>query len=89
MTMDATERIALREKAREHQASLDERRLYFSPQQLATRWGVGVTTVKSIARDRLPFKEFGNGAKLKRRRYHRDDVLAFEAEDRQPEARSA
>jgi hypothetical protein len=78
----ATSLQEFRDRARVHQDDLDLRIKYFTPQKLAERWELAVSTVRDIPRDLLPYKEFGSGPKLKRRRYHPDDVLAFEALDR-------
>jgi hypothetical protein len=70
-----------RERARAHQEELREaaRDGWATPKELAARWKVSVTTVKDTPADELPYKEFGNGLKLKRRRYRWSDVFAFEA----------
>jgi hypothetical protein len=52
---------------------------WFTPALLAARWGVSETTVREIPADQLPYKAFGAGEQLKRRRYRPDDVAAFEA----------
>ncbi|HWL39406.1 MAG TPA: hypothetical protein VNO75_04135 [Gemmatimonadaceae bacterium] len=71
-----------RDRARAHQEEIDLRINYLTVNKLAARWGVAASTVRDIPREELPYKEFGSGVKLKRRRYHPDDVLAFEARDR-------
>lgn len=71
----------IRSRAREHQQELESLR-WFTPERLAARWDVSETTVREIPREQLPYKEFGAGTKLKRRRYHPDDVAAFEATGR-------
>ena len=70
----------LREHARAHQEELLEAAHdgWATPKELAARWKVSVTTVKDTPADELPYKEFGHGLKLKRRRYRWRDVLAFE-----------
>jgi hypothetical protein len=75
----------IRERARAHQADLDLAVSYFTVQKLAARWDIAESTVRDIPREQLPYKEFGRGIKLKRRRYHPDDVLAYEARDRKTE----
>lgn len=52
---------------------------WFTVAILAARWELSETTVRDIPADQLRYKEFGNGAKLHRRRYHPDDVAAYEA----------
>jgi len=76
----------LRAKARSHQADIDLRVQYLKPRQLAARWQVAVSTVHGIPRDLLPYMEQGNGALLKRRRYHPDDVAAYEQRYREGHA---
>lgn len=71
-----------RDRARAHQEDIELKVTYYTPQKLAQRWEISVSTVRDIPRDELPYKEFGAGPKLKRRRYHPDDVIAFEATDR-------
>lgn len=73
----------IRSRAREHQEELESVR-WFTPERLAARWEISETTVREIARDQLPYKEFGSGTQKKRRRYHPDDVAAFEASGRLP-----
>lgn len=75
----------IRERAIEHEREIESAR-WFTPQRLADRWSVSASTVYEIPRDQLPYKEFGAGKKLKRRRYHPDDVAAFEAAGRLPGA---
>ncbi len=71
----------IRAKARAHQDEISEAAHdgWATPQQLAKRWQVSVTTVKDTPADELPYKEFGNGLKLKRRRYRWSDVEAYES----------
>lgn len=52
---------------------------WFTVAMLAARWHLSETTVREIDPDELHYKEFGAGEKLKRRRYHPDDVAAYEA----------
>lgn len=49
-----------------------------SPHELKLRWGISVTSIKRIPFTELRYKEFGQGSKLKRRRYREDWVLAYE-----------
>lgn len=78
----ATSLQPYRDRARLHQEELDLKLVYMTVNDLAKRWHVAPSTVRDIPRDELPYKEFGKGTKLKRRRYHPDDVLACEATDR-------
>lgn len=74
-----TDRLAtLRAKRDAHEAALPVSEWY-TPAQLATRWHLSLSTVRQIPASVLPFKEFGGGEKLKRRRYHAADVAAYEA----------
>jgi hypothetical protein len=59
---------------------LDEPR-WLSIATVAARFGVSESTVRTIPVDELPYKEFGAGHKLKRRRYRIADVEAYEAID--------
>lgn len=52
---------------------------WFTPAILAARWGISETTVRAIPATELPYKEFGTGTQKKRRRYHPDDVAAYDA----------
>jgi hypothetical protein len=70
------------ERIRERRMRHEEEMLsvhWFTPAILAARWGISETTVREIPPEQLPYKEFGTGEKLKRRRYHPDDVAAYEA----------
>jgi hypothetical protein len=78
-----------RDRARLHQEELDLSVKFFTPAKLAARWDVSLSTVRDIPREELPYKEFGAGTKLKRRRYHPDDVVAFEATDRFKEKKAS
>lgn len=78
-----------RDRAREHQVELELKIKYFTPQKLADRWEISVSSVRDIPRELLPYKEFGAGRILKRRRYHPDDVFAFEATDRFQEKKAS
>lgn len=78
----ATSLQPYRDRARAHQEEIDLKTCFLTVNDLAKRWHVAPSTVRDIDREALPYKEFGSGVKLKRRRYHPDDVLAFEASDR-------
>lgn len=67
----------LRQRADAHEADLAVR--YLTPAQLAARWQVSVQTVRDIPRAELPYTEFGRGRLHRRRRYHPDHVVAYEA----------
>lgn len=80
-----TRMATIRSRAREHQQEMESLR-WFTPERLAARWDLSETTVREIPREQLPYKEFGSGAQKKRRRYHPDDVAAFEASGRLPQS---
>jgi hypothetical protein len=52
---------------------------WFTVALLAVRWGVSETTVRAIPATELPYKTFGAGELLKRRRFHPDDVARYES----------
>lgn len=72
----------IRARARQHQAEIDLSIVYLEVSDLARRFGCAPSTVRDIPRDRLPYMELGRGRKLKRRRYHPADVIAYEEEER-------
>lgn len=72
--------ITIRARARAHQEELDEPR-WMTLAEVAARFRLSESTVRGIPADELPFKEFGQGHKLKRRRYRLADVEAYEAAD--------
>ena len=72
----------LRAKAAQHQQHLDRNTVYFDVQALAKRWGVSATTVRAIPASLLPYMHAGTGLVRERRRYHPDDVMAYEANHR-------
>lgn len=76
VTVPADELAQIRARAAAHQEALDP--TWLTPQLLAARWGVSVTTVRDIPRAELPYKEFGRGLKLRRRRYSPQAVAAYE-----------
>ena len=67
----------IRERGRDHAEELDSVQ-WFTPAMLAHRWNVSETTVRAIPAGELPYRVFGAGEKLKRRRYRPADVAAFE-----------
>lgn len=80
---------AIREKAAQHAEELDSL-TWFKPSDLATRWGIAVSTVHKISPDELRYKNFGQGETLKLRRYRSDWVEAYEnASGRSPAGESA
>ncbi len=83
----ATSLQPYRERARAHQSEIDLETRFLTPQLLAKRWSISVTTVKDIPFEELPYTEFGQGLKLKRRRYHPDAVLLYEG--RNPDRRAS
>lgn len=78
----------IRDRAQEHEDELESRR-WWTPQKLADRWDVAVSTVTAIPFEQLRYKEFGSGKKLKRRRYKPEWVQAFEDSDNLPRKRAA
>ena len=57
--------------------------LWMETRDLAARWGVSLSTVRKIPRDKLPYLTLGE---THVRRYHPDDVAAFETASRQEPA---
>lgn len=73
------DRIArIRERRQQHEEEMLSVH-WFTPALLANRWGISETTVREIPASELPYKEFGAGEQLKRRRYPPAAVLAYEA----------
>lgn len=70
----------LRAKAAAHQQHLDRNTKYLDVQALASRWGCSLTTVRAIPNTLLPYLNIGTGLVRERRRYHPDDVYAYEAQ---------
>lgn len=74
----------IRARAKEHEDEIESHR-WLTPQALADRWDVAVGTVMKIPYEKLRYKEFGGGEKLRgRRRYKPDWVQAFEDLDELP-----
>jgi hypothetical protein len=67
----------IRRRAKEHEEEIVSP-TWYTPLQLAARWGIGRSSVYEIPFEQLRYKEFGQGKKLKRRRYREDWVLAYE-----------
>ena len=67
----------IRARARAHAEEIESGQ-WHTPATLAHRWSVSETTVREIPAAQLPYKEFGAGEKLKRRRYRPVDVAAYE-----------
>ena len=65
----------LRARAAEHARQLDAV-LWLKVTDLAARWGVDPETVTAIAREELPYIQFG---KSRTRRYDPRDVEAYES----------
>lgn len=82
MTSSLTE---IRARARKHEEEIASVR-WFKVSDLAARWGISETLVRGIPIEELRYKEFGSpGAKIHRRRYKEQWVLAYEeATDRAP-----
>ncbi len=74
-----TDLMTIRARAAAHQEEIDRATRFLTPQDLARRWSLSVSTIRDIPRDELPFYEFGTGRLHKRRRYAPADVAAFEA----------
>lgn len=83
-----TDLAEIRARAAEHEEEIESLR-WLRASQLADRWGISETTVREIPFDELPYREFGKGQKLKRRRYRPDDVAAYEAKTPTPAPRVA
>lgn len=77
-TIDSGRIARIRERRQQHEDEMLSVH-WFSVAMLAARWGISETTVREIPPDQLRYKAFGEGKKLKRRRYHPDDVAAYEA----------
>ena len=69
----------LRARARRHEEEILSLH-WFTSADLAARWQVSRSTVLAIPRDELPYKAFGAGKKLHRRRYREDWVTAYETD---------
>jgi hypothetical protein len=65
----------IRARARAHARQI-EAVLWMTAQDLAVRWGVSVGFVRKIDPKQLPYMTLGSS---RVRRYHPDDVAAFEA----------
>jgi len=77
MAVSAATIAEIRQRAAAHQEELDAYS-WFTIADLAARWKVSETTVREIPIEDLWYKEFGQGAKLKMRRYPPWSVAAFE-----------
>ena len=71
---------ALAEKSAAHQAYLDRNTKYLCVNDLAARWGCAHNTVRAVPRGLLPYLNIGTGLQREARRYHPDDVFAYEAQ---------
>ncbi len=71
---------ALRARADAHQIYLDRNTKFFTVKDLAARWGCAANTVRAIPVSLLPYLNIGMGLQRESRRYHPDDVYAYEAE---------
>jgi len=76
----------MRAKAVAHQEYLDRNTKYLTIEDLRRRWSCSSTTVRAIPRTVLPWKNVGRGLVREARRYHPDDVLAYEQRDREQAA---
>lgn len=70
----------LRARAEAHQAHLDRNTKFFTVKDLSARWGCSGNTVRSISTTILPYMNIGAGLQRESRRYHPDDVYAYEIE---------
>jgi hypothetical protein len=68
----------VRARTARHDAELDRNTKFFSVADLAKRWGVSVSTVRAIPRERLPWTNLGHGLVRELRRYHPDAVASYE-----------
>jgi hypothetical protein len=78
MTDDLDDLTALAERAQRHQDELDRDVKFFTIADLAKRWRCAKSTVRDIPFDDLPWKNLGRGLQREARRYHPQDVVAFE-----------
>lgn len=69
----------LRAKAAAHQNHIDRNTKWLDVKTLAARWGCSPSTVRAIPSHLLPFMNIGTGLERERRRFHPDDVAAYEA----------
>lgn len=69
----------LRAKAEAHQQHLDRNTTYLDVLELAKRWGCSPNTVRAIPSGLLPYLNIGTGLVRERRRFHPDDVCAYES----------
>lgn len=72
----------LRARSEAHQELLDMKVSYLTVGDLAKRWRCSESSVRNIPRTELPYKNVGTGLVRERRRYHPDDVYAYDAADR-------
>lgn len=72
----------VRARAQRHGDELGRDEFFFTAARLARRWGVSTSTVRAIPFAELPWKNLGRGLVRELRRYHPDDVEAYEARDR-------
>lgn len=68
----------IRARAKAHSRSIDMETRFFTPRMLAERWHCSRATVYNIAATELPFLALGGPTNITRR-YHPDDVAAYEA----------
>jgi hypothetical protein len=74
----AADMSEIRQRAKQHEEEIASVQ-WFTPSELAARWHVALSTVHAIPIAQLEYKEFGQGEKLKRRRYRAEWVEAYEA----------
>ena len=76
----------LRAKSDSHQAHLDRNTTFLTLKALAARWGCSTNTVRAIPATVLPWVNIGSGLVREARRYHPDDVMAYEMAQRTGQA---
>lgn len=67
----------LRARAAAHTRAIDMETRFFTPRMLAERWHCSRATVYNIPPGELPFLALGGPTNITRR-YHPDDVAAYE-----------
>lgn len=60
-------------------AATNPHTVYRSIAEVAMRWGCSVTAVRAIPASALPYLNIGTGLVREHRRYHPDDIAAYEA----------
>lgn len=68
----------IRARAKRHDDELARDVAFLTIADLAARWHCAKNTVRAISKAALPYVNLGNGVKRELRRYHPDDVAAYE-----------